>query len=317
MWTPDPTWQRLSDAGDGSRLWRRDEPGRGAWVGKRLLRPRLGEHADHGDTALTPADRAALDPHHVLWWRREADVVEQRWAESLPGLRGPGGGRVEEDDDGVTVWWPLVERLPADDLAVAAALGGLASAPAPQTSWACHDPLADRWRGVEAAGGWSTIGETPAADVAAALWSRRAELLAALAVMPQVTVHGDVVPGNVLGTAPVAHAHVVACDWSATGRGPAGTDLGFFTLSTRSRLAPLLDAYLGAADELGVRLDADAVTLAARVQMAFTVLTRADRVLGRIAGGEGDWHTKLRHPAVAPAMRALQRAYPDFAPLLD
>ena len=314
MWTPDPTWQRLSDAGDGSRLWRRDVPGRGAWVGKRLLRPQV---ADDGDARLPAADRAALDPHHVLWWRREADVVSARWAESLPGLRGPGGGQVEEDDDGVTLWWPLVERMPADQVTVAAALGALASAPPPQTAWACHDPLRDRWRGVESAGGWTTIVETPAAEVAGVLWSRRAALLDALAGMRQVTVHGDVVPGNVLGTAPVAGAQVVACDWSAAGRGTAGTDLGYFTLSTRSRLEPLLETYLAAAADAGADLDAGEVAYAARVQMAFTVLTRADRVLHRIADGEGDWRTKLRHPAVAPAMRALQRAYPDFAPILD
>ncbi|QWC84989.1 phosphotransferase [Nocardioidaceae bacterium] len=319
MWSPDPTWERLAAVGDGSRVWRREVPDRGPWVGKRLVSP-LARHPAGAE--LDEADLAPLDPGHVLWWRREADVVQARWAEGLPGLRGPGGGLVEEDDDGVTLWWPWVERPPADEVAVAHALGTLTAARIPTDAWVCDDLVGDRWRGVEATGGWTTLAETPASEVARAVWGRRTEWRGRLAALPRVVTHGDVTPGNLLGRAGAAHslspgaATVVACDWSAAGTGPVGLDLGFFALHTRSRLLPLADAYVTAAEAAGVRVQPDDVLLGARVHMAFTVLTRLDRVLERVRGGEGGWSAKLRHPAVAPSVRALQRAYADIEPML-
>ena len=311
MWTPDPTWQRLAARGDAARVWRRSIPGRGVWVGKRLVRPLH-------DVDAAYAGRADLDPGHVLWWRREADLVEQRWAEGLPGLRGPSGGMVEEDADGLTLCWPLLERPPAGESQIAAALGRLATGPIPDQPWSCTDQLGDRWRAVAASGGWSTIGSTPAAEVAAAIWEARTQLLEASAALPRTPTHGDVTPGNLLGEAAGAGApSVVACDWSAAGSGPVGADLGFFTLSTRSSLSPLVEVYGAAASAAGRTLAPGDIALGARIQMAFTVITRVDRTLGRVADGEGDWSSKLRHPAVTPVMRALQRAYADFRPLLD
>ncbi len=58
-----------------------------------------------------------------------------------------------------------------------------------------------------------------------------------------------------------------------------------------------------------------AVDLAARVSSVFTVLTRADWALARVAEGEGPLGGKLRHPAVAPHLRALERQLPHLRAL--
>ncbi len=301
MWQPDRSWSRLAPTGDGARVWRA-QAGDRPWVVKRLWRP-----DDDG------ASDDALDPGHAAWWRREADVLEHGWARDLPGLRDPGAGHAVEDADGVTLWTPEVSTRPVPPEAAAWALGRLSAASVTAAPWLCQDLVGDRLSTTEAAGGWDTLALTPAGQVSAALWERRHDLYAEVRALPQVPHHGDVTPGNLLRP---AEDHVVACDWSTAGLGPVGADLGYLGLMVSTPLDVLVDAFLAGAADGGAVPDRDAVLTGARVMASFTVVTRADRVLRRVRGGEGDWPSKMRHPAMAPTIRALQRAYTDFAPLL-
>ena len=75
----------------------------------------------------------------------------------------------------------------------------------------------------------------------------------------------------------------------------------------------LADAFL---DGVGAGADPERIVLAARVTAVYTVLSRAEWALAQVARGEGALAGKLRHPAVAPHVRALQRQYPQIEPLL-
>jgi hypothetical protein len=98
------------------------------------------------------------------------------------------------------------------------------------------------------------------------------------------------------------------------GHGPVGADLGYYLLSAREEFEPLVDSYLmGLPVDLASR---DEVELGARVTAVYTVLTRADWALARVAGGEGALAAKYRHPSVAPYVRALQRQFPQIEALL-
>jgi hypothetical protein len=178
---------------------------------------------------------------------------------------------------------------------------------------------------VERRGGWTTLARTTAADVAAHLWSRREVVLARLEALPQVPQHGDPVPTNLIGRAQAGEGtddvldgrpdDVVAVDWSAYGRGPVGADLGYLSLSAREDFAPLLEAYVGGlpaglatAEEAGE---------GARAMAVYTVLTRADWALARVADGEGALAGKYRHPSVAPYLLAMQRQLPQIETLVE
>ncbi|MEZ5191429.1 MAG: phosphotransferase [Nocardioides sp.] len=149
------------------------------------------------------------------------------------------------------------------------------------------------------------------ADVADHLWSRREGYLARLDELPQVAQHGDPVPTNLLGREGDA---VVAIDWGTLGWGPAGADVGYYSLSAREEFEPLVDAYLGGLPAaLATRAQ---VVLGARVSAVFTALSRAEWALARVAHGEGALAGKFRHPSVAPYLRALQRQLPQVEALL-
>jgi aminoglycoside phosphotransferase (APT) family kinase protein len=164
---------------------------------------------------------------------------------------------------------------------------------------------------VEQRGGWRTLARTTVADVADHLWGRRETLLASLDALPQVPQHGDPVPANLPGR---EGDDVVAVDWATLGHGPVGADLGYYSLSAREELEPLLDAYLiGLPEGLATR---DDVTHGARVTAVLTALNRAEWALARVAGGEGALAGKYRHPSVAPHLRALQRQFPQIEELM-
>ena len=63
-------------------------------------------------------------------------------------------------------------------------------------------------------------------------------------------------------------------------------------------------------------MDAAAVRLAAEVMAVYTVFSRAEWALSRIAPGEGALAGKFKHPSVAPHLRALQRQAPQIEALL-
>lgn len=298
MWQPDPGWERLPGGPSGQGVWRVVD-GETVRVVKRLTRP-----APHDDAHL-------LDPQHPAWWRRAADAALEGSLTDTCGLRGPATSRVDEDDDGITVWQEWVPDAATSGLFVARALGRFAGEDLPLQPWHARNLLRTRLRLVERRGGWSTIARTTVADVADHLWSRRTSLLDRLDALPQVPQHGDPVPANVPGR---TGDDAVAIDWSTLGRGPVGADLGYLAISTREEFGPLLDSYLaGLPPGLAGRAE---VELGAQVMSVFTVLTRADWALARVADGEGALAGKFRHPSVAPYLLALQRQLPQVEALL-
>jgi hypothetical protein len=255
--------------------------------------------------------RELSNPRHFAYWRRPADVVVSRVVDETPGLTAPRLAAVEEDSDGITITQEWVEDAASSGLFVAHALGRFAGARLAPAPWLARNQLRDRMARVERHGGWRTLERTTVADVAAILWARREEHLAAADALVQVPVHGDAVPANLPGR---EGDDVVALDWAALGTGPVGSDLGFYALAAREELDPLLEAYLmGLPDGLATRNE---VTLGARITAVYTVLNRAEWALARVAGGEGALAAKYRHPAVAPHLRALQRQFPHLEALV-
>jgi hypothetical protein len=300
MWQPEPGWHPLP-GGTGTStvgVWRTVLGGQPVVV-KRLAAPQ----------ELDPAE--LRNPRHFAYWRRAADVVATGIVTHTPGLRSPRMAAVEEDEDGITLTEEWVEDASNSGLLAAHALGRFAGAHLAAAPWLARNQLRDRMARVERNGGWPTLARTTVADVADHLWARRTELMSAVDVLVQVPQHGDPAPANLPGR---EGDDVVAIDWATVGTGPVGADLGYYALAAREELEPLLDAYLmGLPDGLATRAE---VTLGARVTAVYTVLSRAEWALARVAGGEGALAAKYRHPAVAPHLRALQRQFPHIEALI-
>ena len=299
MWEPDPAWHPLVGGTGASTVgvWRTDSEGRPLVV-KRLGSP----------TRDDPPELA--DPHHFAYWRREADVATTSVVETTPGLRSTVVD-VAEDELGITLTREWVEDAALNGLYVAHAMGRFAGADLGPHRWLAVGQLRDRLARVERRGGWPTLARTTVADVADRLWNRRETLLRELDALPQVAQHGDPAVQNFPGR---AGDDVLAIDWSTLGYGPVGADLGIYLQNAREDAEPLLDAYLmGLPDGLAT---AEEATLGMRVSAAYTVLSRAEWALARVAGGEGALAGKYRHPAVAPYLRRLQRQFPLIESLL-
>lgn len=300
MWQPDPVWHSVPGSAGASTVgvWRTalgDQP----VAIKRLAAP--GEY--------DPPELS--EPGHFAYWRRSADVELSGLVAHTPGLRSAGLAAVDEDVEGITLTQPWVEDTANTGLFVAMALGRFASAEL-SAPWLARDQLRDRMARVERRGGWRTLARTTVADVAAHLWDRRGALLDELDALPQVAQHGDPMPGNMPGR---DGDDVIALDWGTLGHGPVGSDLGYYSLSAREELEPLLDAYLmGLAPSVAHR---DQAARGAKVTAVLTALNRAEWALARVAGGAGALAGKYRHPAVAPHLRALQRQFPHIEQLLD
>lgn len=300
MWHPEPGWEPLPGGSGTSTV--------GVWLavedGRELVVKRLGTPDEHDPPELS-------DQRHFAYWRRAADVALDGTVRHTPGLRGPAPVRVEEDAEGVTL---VQERVPVVDnpgLFIARALGRFAGAELPDHRWLARGQLRDRLGRVARRGGWPTLARTTVADVAAHLWLHRASFLDSLDALPVVTQHGDPVPGNLPGR---DGDDVVAIDWSGLGRGPVGADVGYFALSAREDFEHLLEAYV---DGLPAGLaSVEQARLGAQVTAVFTVLSRAEWALARVAQGEGALAGKYRHPSVAPHLRALQRQFPQIEALL-
>lgn len=296
MWQPEPGWQPVPGGMGTSTLgvWRV-----GDLVVKRLEAPR-------------PDDPGELsDPAHFAYWRRPVEVALSGVVDRTPGLRGVTAVKVEEDDEGATLWHPHVaaEEIPGPFLA--RSLATFAGAELPAHPWLARNQLADRMARVERRGGWQTLERTTVADVADHLWQRRGTWLRRLGELPTVAQHGDPVPGNLLAR---DGDDVLTVDWSSLGHGPVGADLGYLALTAREDFEVLLDAYVDA-------LPADAASrdeslLGARVNAVFTALSRAEWALAQVADGPGALAGKYRHPSVAPYLRSLQRLFPQVEALL-
>ena len=300
MWEPEPGWLALPGGTGPSTvgLWRAAH-GEQAVVVKRLARP--GPHDP----------RELDDPHHPAYWRREADVLSTGITNDTRGLCASVAA-VEEDEHGLTITREWVEDSALSGLFVAMALGRFAGADLPRTRFLAEAVLRTRLARTERMhGGWPTLARTTVADVAEHLWVRREAMLTLLDSVPQVPTHGDATASNLPGR---RGDDVVAIDWATLGLGPVGADLGFFALGAREGFEPLLDAYLmGLPPGTATR---DEVLLGARIGLVFTAMGRAEWALARVAGGEGALAGKYRHPAVAPHLRALQRAFPQIEALL-
>jgi hypothetical protein len=301
MWQPDPAWTVLPAGGGPATVgvWRGEHEGKAAII-KRLRRP--------------GSDEAMLeDRTHAAYWWREAEVALHREVVDGPGLVPPQYLRVEEDEDGVTVWAEEVVAEPPPSLFVARALGRFAGAAATPPAWAARRTLTDRLGFAEARGGWPTLARTTLADVADNLWAHRGTWLDRRDQGPAGRLHGDAVPANFVAT---RGEHVLAVDWQGFGFGPIGTDLGYYALSAREDFEVLLEAYLdGVISEAGA-VDEKAIRTAASVMAVYTVFSRAEWALSRVAPGEGALAGKFKHPAVAPHLRALQRQGPQIESLL-
>ncbi len=301
MWQPDPAWTRGPAAGGPATVgvWRGEHEGHRVVV-KRLARPT----AD--DPALL-SDRA-----HAGYWRRELEVaLDRSWVDG-PGLVPPAYYRVEEDDEGATLWAEEIVAEPPTSLLVALSLGRFAgTAVAPP--WAARHTLTDRLVLAESRGGWPTLGRTTLADVADHLWDTRTTWLQRRDSGPAGRLHGDAVPANFVAT---RGEDVVAVDWQGFGVGPIGTDLGYFALSAREEFEVLLETFLDGLASTGTSVDADQVRVAATVMCVYTVLSRAEWALSRVAPGEGALAGKFTHPAVSPHLRALQRQAAQIETLL-
>lgn len=300
MWQPRPEWQRLSHGAGPSTIgvWATHDP-TGHLVVKRLAAP-----GKDSPPWLT-------DERSFAWWRRPAEVAATSLVTATPGLRALPAVRVDEDDEGITIEERHVAAVDNPGPFLARALGRFAGAEV-RASWLATDQLVDRLAMTAERGGWPALERTAAAGTVRRLWERRGELLARLAALPQVVQHGDPVPGNLLGR---ADEDVLAVDWATLGHGPVGGDLGYLALSVKEELAPLLGAYLeGLPAGTATR---DQALLGARVTAVYTVTTRAEWALASAAPTGGRLEGVYRHPAVAPHLRALQRALPHVEALLE
>ncbi len=299
MWQPEPGWVALP-GGSGTAtvgVWRAALGGRPVVI-KRLAPPRPGDPEE------------LLEPGHVGYWRREADVLATGLTARTSGLRAAPAS-VEEDPDGITIVQDFVEDAANSGLFRALALGRFAGADLPRPVFLSRRLMRDRIARVAFRGGWPTLERTSVADVAEHLWRHRGTMLDLLDGLPQVPQHGDPTDRNLLGR---EGDDAIAIDWGTLGTGPVGADLGYLSLSAREEFEPLLDAYL-----LGLPAglaDRDAVVLGAQVVSVYTALSRAEWALARAAAGEGALAAKFRHPAVAPHLRALQRQFPHMEALL-
>ena len=300
MWQPEPGWERLPGGMGPSTV--------GVWLATRGTDQVVVKRFE----APLPEDPSELsDPHHFAYWRRASDVAVSGVVVDTPGLRAPALIEADEDDEGITLVQEHVPPADVSSLFVAHNLGRFAAADLGGDPWFASGQLRDRISRVERRGGWRTLARTTVADVAHRLWERRETLLTRLAEVPEVAAHGDPVPANLPGR---AGDDTLAIDWSTLGFGPVGADAGYFALSTPEDFDVVVDAYHAGLPE-GVASRAE-VDLAARITAVYTVLSRADWALARVADGEGALAGKYRHPSVAPYLRALQRQFPQIEALL-
>ena len=297
MWEPDPEWHPLPGGLGPATLgvWR------SAVGGQPVVIKRLAHPAPHDPVALS-------DPDHFAYWRREAEVLAAGVVAATEGVRGAPAA-VEEDSDGITITTEYVEDSANNGLFVAHALGRFTGNDLSGVRHLARGQIGARLARAEHHGGWPTLARTKAGVVTDKLWARRADLVSALADVPQVPAHGDPTPANMCGR---AGDDVLAVDWSTLGYGPLGADLGQYALSAREALEPLLESYA-----LGAQVEVEDARLGAYATAAFTALTRAEWSLSRAILNDAPIEAAIRHPAVAPHLRVIRKVAGEIDWLLQ
>jgi hypothetical protein len=296
MWQPEPGWQVLTDGRGISTA--------GVWLAGDQVVKRL--------TAPLPGDPKELcDPQHFAFWRRSAEVALSGLVSTTPGLRSQQVNKVKEDRDGITMWSTHLGKKPLGGLYVARCLSRFAATELPPMTWLARNQLADRMRRVENQGGWPTLARTTVADVTDFLWRQRGHFLRAFAELPQVTQHGDPTPSNL-----PSHDHdsIQAIDWGTLGIGAVGADVGYYSLSAGEDFDALVAEYTATLPTSLANIQQ--IKLGAQVNAVYTVISRAEWALSRVADGVGPLAGKFRHPSVAPYLRSLQRYFPQIEALI-
>ena len=180
----------------------------------------------------------------------------------------------------------------------------------PAAGWP-RGQLRDRMDRVARRGGWTTLARTTVADVADHLWGRRRSCSTPSTPCPRCRSTATRCPRTSRDVRPTTSSR-------STG-GPSAADPSAPTSATtccrRARTSSRCSTPTCSACPTGSP-SREEVALGARVTAVYTVLTRADWALARVAGGEGALASKYRHPSVAPYLRALQRQGPQIEALL-
>lgn len=285
-WSPDPAWSSVPGTHGPTT--------EGLWI-----------HHDRVFKRLRPSDHN-WEPWHVGYWRREAEVAIHPWLVDGPGLVPTGFHSVAEDPTGITIESEFVTGPLPTNLQVADALGRFAESSYQEAAWFTRGLLPCRIAILEDNGGWSAMARTSIGDLCQTLWDERHTLLEKLETGPQGRHHGDPTPKNFLTT---RDREVVAIDWQCLGVGPVGVDLGYWALSAKEDFDVLADVYVG---QQPARTE---ILLAARVMLAFTVISRANQAIAQAFRLGIPLESLQKHPSVSPHLRALQRHLPQVEAL--
>jgi hypothetical protein len=150
-----------------------------------------------------------------FYWRREVRVYEEGIPAPAP-FRLPACTAFERPDGSVALWLEDVgdpEPWPAEDIAEVARRLAAVGEPANPPRWLARGWLR-RYLEVRA----------ERYDPDLPVWLRREEILERIEAMPQVLVHNDFHPGNVLRDG----GDPVVIDWAFAGLGVRGDDAGIF-----------------------------------------------------------------------------------------
>ncbi|GAB4058426.1 phosphotransferase [Catellatospora paridis] len=204
------------------------------------------------------------DERHWAYWRREPLAYASGLLPTGPGLAAPRCLGVTED---AVYLAHVIGRREDPGTAARRLADWQAGVTPPDVPWLARHQLAQRIAVSEL--DWTAVDAPPQA---AAIWSRRRELLAELEAVPPVLSHGDFHRHQVVAAADLT----VVLDWATLGVAPAGADVAHLALSTLD--GNLVEVYLAAA---GSRLDPGAVRRGYRLTLVLTAVSRLHWMLSR------------------------------------
>ena len=268
-WVPEPEWQAVAGAGGSATrgVWRAERDG-STFIVKRL----------------EPAGTKSADVRHHSWWRREAEVARSGFLNGPRGLIAPAPISVDEDEEGITLWSPVVPSASIADEAVASALGRFSSQSLQDPGWFNQDMLRHRIAATDDVGGLGPLEESAIIDdslvrTCHALWEVRESILDDLDGLPKVLSHGDALPRNMLC---LDGANVIAIDWGQLGYNTVGADLATFSLYATEELDSLIPPYCEGLRVSGQAVEEGSVRHATVLTAALIAMSRASRA---VAGG--------------------------------